>query len=782
MTICAAVARTCTEQHKLLNDNCLEDRTRKRIVVRVSSLWVAALMLAAVCCPAQAQRIRDVSGTVLTSEDSVPIPGVLVSIRSERITVVSDDQGNFLLRDVPPVRVLVSFSRVGVASDSVWLAPNQVGLTVYLDLAPVELPAVIAYADPPAKTRFQETVQPSIITVDRETIRKLPALMEADVVRVVQLLPGTVALNDYTVGFNVRGGEADQNLTQLDGVTVFNPSHLGGLFSTFDADAVDRVDFITGAFPAEYGGRLSSVLDVGVRPGRTDRFGVRGNVSLLATKVLVEGPIGGSGASYLIGARRTYADALVGLLSDETLPYHFADAVGKVATPLGRGTLSLTGYWGQDVINWTWIEEKPGQDAVIIRANWGNRLLGARFQHPLGRQRLFVDAGVTTFSTSFGLEPGIFDADNSVRLLSTKAMVDLSPHAAHTIRVGGGVEDYQMMYDIDSESFSSEFFTARYQPRVWSAFGDWQWETFSWLLLRPGVRLEAVQGPDVVTLAPRIGAKAFVTPDLAVTGSVGRYYQPIHSFRDQNVTWNIFDFWVGADSTIPVARSDHFVLGFEKWFGGTVSVTLEGYRKTFHDIIDANLNEDPAITGDETVPVDGDAWGMDLLVRKHWGKLTGWVSYSLAKTTRRGHDQEYPAVHDRRHTLNVVLQMPGPFGSDMSARVGYGSALPFTPFIGEWRHRYYRSDVNAFNASEREPIASPFLNSARYPYYGRVDLSFRWETRAWGGILRPYVQLVNLLNRKNVFIYLWDYSTSPATQSAVSQIPLLPAAGVEFEF
>ncbi len=765
-----------------MGDGDLEVSALTRSMTLVSSLVVIAVATVAGGGRVHAQRVREVSGTVLTARDSTPISGVVVSVPDERIIAVTDAAGRFVLYDVPPARVRVAFSRIGVVSDTLWIAPNQVGLTVYLELAPIELPPLTASADPPAKIRFTEMVQPSVVTVDRETITKLPALMEADVIRVVQMLPGTVALNDYTVGFNVRGGESDQNLTQLDGVTVFNPSHLGGLFSTFDADAVDRLDFFTGAFPAEFGGRLSSVLDVGVRPGRNDRFGVRGNVSFLATKLLVEGPIGGSGASFLVGGRRTYADVLVGLLSNEVMPYHFADAVGKLSTPLGRGTLSLTGYWGEDVINWTWIEEKPGQDAVIIKADWGNKLVGLRFEHPLGRQRLYVDAGVTTFTTGFGFEPAIFRAENSVRLLSTKAMLQLVPHAANTIRVGGGVEDYRMTYDFDSESFGTEFFTARFQPRVWSAFADWQWETFSWLMLRPGVRLEAVEGPDVLTLAPRIGAKVFLSPDLAVTGSVGRYYQPIHAFRDQNVTWNIFDFWVGADSAIPVARSDHLVLGLEKWFGGTVSVTLEGYRKTFHDIIDANLREDPKVPGDETVPVNGDAWGLDLLVRKHRGTVTGWVAYSLMKSTRAGHDQEYPAVHDRRHTLNIVLQMPGLFGSDMSLRLGYGSALPYTPFIGEWRHRFYRSDLNAFNTAEREPIASPFLNSARYPYYGRVDLSFRWEARKWGGILRPYVQLVNVFNRKNVFIYLWDYSTSPATQSAVSQIPLLPSVGLEFVF
>jgi len=742
-------------------------------------------LLATVATPPviHAQGVRDVTGTVLAQRDGTPIGGVLVHVPGRELTVVTDAAGLFVLPRMPRGFFLITFARLGVRPDSTWLNPDDDEIRVYLQQVPIELPPITTEVVSVARLRFDAEVQPSIVSIDRATITRLPALMEADVLRVVQLLPGTTALNDYTVGFNVRGGEPDQNLTQLDGITVFNPSHLGGLFSTFDADAVESVEFITGAFPAEYGGRLSSVLDVGVRPGRSDRIGANGNVSLLATRLLLEGPIGRTGVTFLAGGRRTYADLLVGALSDETLPYHFADAVGKLAMPIGRGgSLSLTGYWGEDAIDWTWIEERPGQDAVILKAKWGNRLLGMRLRHPLGRHEISLDAGVTTFSTRFGFEPSIFDASNTVRLLSTRVMLELRPHVAHVLRVGGGVEDYRMTYDVVSESFGTEFFTATYQPRVWSLFADEQWRPFRRLLLRPGVRLEAVDGPGVITIAPRVGAKVFLSPDLALTASVGRYHQAIHSLRDQNVPWNIFDFWIGADSLTPVARSGHVVLGLERWFGRRVSVSLEAYHKTFHDIIDANLREDPRVVGDETLPVDGDAWGIDLLVRKHWGSVTGWVSYSLNKTVRQSRGEEYPAVHDRRHTLNVVLQTRGPLGSDMSARLGYGSPLPFTPYVGEWRHRSYRADANAFDDSQREPIASPTLNSDRYPYYGRFDVSFRWETRKWGGILRPYLQLVNLFNRKNVFVYTFDYSTAPATRSAVSQLPLLPSAGVEFVF
>ncbi len=743
----------------------------------------ASLVLLCTAVPSAAQDVRDVIGTVLTVGDSVPIAGVRVLVPTIGSLAVTDEGGAFRLRGIPRSRLAITFARLGVKPDTVWLLPGTDVLTVYLRTAAVELAPVVTQARPAARERFEELVQPSVVSISRETITRVPGLAEADVVRAVQLLPGTIATNDYSIGFNVRGGEPDQNLIQLDGITIFNPSHLGGLFSTFDADAVEDVEFITGAFPAEYGGRLSSVMDASVRPGRTDRAGFSGNISLISSRLLVEGPVLGTGTSFLVGARRTYADFLIGALSDETMPYYFGDALTKLSLPLGDGgSISATGYWGRDVVEWPWIEEEPGREGVDLDARWGNRLLGVSLQYPFDNKELTIDAGVSEFSITFGLEPGIFRASNDLRMLSTRFALALAPGAAHDVRIGGGVEDYQMAYDVFSETFGTDFFTTTYAPRIWSVFVDDQWRSLPWLFLRPGIRMEAVEGPDVVNWAPRVGLKAFLSQDVAITGSVGRYYQAIHSLRDQNLPWNIFDFWIGADSVTPVAKSNHLVAGFEKWLGSQVSLSLEGYWKTFDDIIDGNLEEDPRVTGDETIPVEGEAWGADFLVMKHAGRVTGWIAYGLSKATRRSRDREYPAIHDRRHTLNVVVQAPGPLGSEMSVRWGYGSPLPFTPFVGEWRHRYYSATEHTFEDFEREPIASPMLNSGRYPYYSRFDISFRWEKRKWGGVLRPYVQFVNAFNKKNVFLYTFDYNDSPPTRTSVSQLPLLPSIGLEFEF
>ncbi len=750
--------------------------------LRLPSLLVGFLVTA-VGGPARAQEARGVAGTVLALPDSSALPRVVVQVPALGLMVITDSAGAFLLPSVVRARVQIVFSRIGVASDSVWLEPDQDVLRVFLELAPIALPAITAEGQLQARTRFERQVQPSVVSIDRETISRLPAPLEADVVRVVQMLPGIVALNDYTVGFNVRGGEPDQNLTLLDGVAVFNPSHLGGLFSTFDTDAVENVDFFAGAFPAGYGGRLSSVLDVSVRPGRRDRFGVRGNISLLSSKVLAEGPFGGTGATWLVSGRRTYADVLVGLLSETSLPYYFADALGKVQVPLGeRANLSFTGYWGRDVLDWTWTKARPGQDAVRLVSDWGNHLLGIRYDQRLGPHRLTVEGGVTGFTAGAGLEPGLFAAENTARLVSGRARLHLAPHPAHELRVGVGIEDYHMTYGAKSEGLRTTFLESAFQPRVWSAFADHQWRVVPGLLVRPGVRVEAIEGPDVVNVAPRVSAKVFVTRALAVTAAVGRYHQALHSLRDQNLPWNVFDLWIGADSAIAVARSDQAVVGVEWWFGDAESISFEAYSKTFTDIVDANLSEDPAVAGDETIPVSGDAWGFDVLLRRHWGRVTGWIAYSLTKAVRRADGTQYPAVHDRRHTVNVVVQAPGPLGSDLGVRWGYGSPLPFTPFVGEWDHRYYRAATHTFDDFEREPIASPVLNSNRYPYYGRLDVTLRWERRAWGGVLRPYLQIANVLNRRNVFLYFYDYDDAPPTRSAISQLPLLPSVGMEFEF
>ncbi len=726
---------------------------------------------------------RDIVGTVRTARDSSVVVGVVVEVAGLSNTATSDSSGFFALRGLPARDHSLVFSRLGIAPDTLPVPLGTDSVEVFLALRPVEISRVVATVEATARERFDESAQASAVTIDAEDVQLTPTLLEPDVLRTVQLLPGTVAINDYTVGYNARGGEADQNLIQLDGVTVFNPSHVGGLFSTFDAQAVGEVDYLTGGIPAHYSGRLSSVLDIGLRPGNTDS-GVMGMVSLLSSKLLVEGPLPSKNSSFLVGVRRTYADKVIPLFTKYELPYYFTDGVGKFAFPLPNGGIfTVTGYIGNDVLDYDIADAVSGAAGLTLRVDWGNRLLGLSYDDLIFGKPLRLGASITEFSTTVGLFPSIVQIDNDVRLLTAKAELGLSPGRTHDVRVGVGVEDYRMLYDFRSDALSATFLNQGYQPQVWSAFVDDLWRPNDRLMIRPGVRMEAVSGgADVVTLSPRVAAKAFVTEDFALTGSVGRYYQPIHSLRDHNSPWSFVDFWIGADAVTPVGRSDHVVLGFERWFASNISLSVEGYRKTFHDVLNINVGDDPAVLGDEFVPMSGDAYGLDVLLRKYSGKWNGWVSYSFGKAIRQDPTQRFSPAHDRRHLLNLVVTGPGLLGSRTSLRWGYGSPLPYSQIVGQWEHRDYWVDANGFSDEELEQIADPQLNGRRYPHYSRLDLSFRWEMGFFGGVIRPFLHLVNLYNRRNVFFYYFDYSESPGYREPVPQAPFIPSFGAEFEF
>lgn len=751
--------------------------------VRYSGAW--ALAWALLATPAEGQE-RSLSGIARSAADSTALAGVAVQVDGLSGAAMTDTDGRFRIGRVPDGPLLVVFSRLGVETDTVRVAEDQTFVEVYLTPRAVQLSGLLVETSPEAaaRERFEESAQASAITIDNRDIQLTPTFLEADVIRTIQLLPGTGAVNDFTVGYNARGGEVDQNLIQLDGVTIFNPSHLGGLFSTFDAQAVGEIEYLKGGFPAHYSGRLSSVLDVRTRAGNPTDFGVMGQISLLSSKALVEGPLPFEGSSFLLAGRRTYADKVIAALTEEELPYHFSDGVAKAAFPLPTGgTLAITGYLGRDVLDWTVGEESDQTDPLTLRVDWGNTLLGINWDDRLAGLPLSVNLGLSDFSTTVGLLPSIIAIENDVRLWSARAALTLTPGRSHEVRVGGGFESYSMQYDVTSPALDAVYLDQGYQPSVLSAFVDDLWRPNDRLMVRPGIRLEAVGGgADEVTISPRVNAKLFLSEDFALTGSAGRFYQPIHSLRDHNSPWSFLDFWIGADEATPVSHSDHLVLGFEQWLRPDVSFTVEGYRKTYDDILNISATDDLSVQGDEFVTMTGDSWGLDVLLRKYSGEWNGWIAYTFGKSTRTDPFQTFAPAHDRRHNINVVLSGPGPLGSRMSARWGFGTPLPYTPIIGQWEHREYSVGARGFGDSFTEPIADPLLNGERYPAYSRLDLSFRWDKTLFGGQIHPFVQFVNLYNRRNIFLYTYDYRQNPGVRESLPQMPFLPSFGLEFVF
>ncbi len=753
-----------------------------------------------------AQQIRAVDGIVSSVADTTPLAGVRVRALETASQTETNADGRFALANLPMTAIHLVFERIGVMTDTVEVAPGTYSVSVFLQPQAVRVSPLVAQGAMPARQRFEALAQTSTTSLDPIDLENAPMPLEPDVGRVAQLLPGTVAKNDYSVGINVRGGESDQNLIRLDGITVFNPFHLGGLFSTFDVSSVERVDLITGGFPARYGGRLSSVMDVELRRGSRTQVGLHGAVSPLATRVLVDGPISGTGATFLIGGRRTYADALAEAFWNNPLDYYFADGLAKLTVPVGSGRISATGYWGRDALDLPWVDSEPGRDGVDFAYSWGNRLAGLTWLQPIGAAALESHFDISEFSARFGLVPGQFNALNSVHQVAARTALAFPLAEQNDVQLGAGIEDYRIGYESSNASLSVEVpdgvwvdgqripydfgevvlsspgLNLKYRPRIWFAYLDDHWRPVSPLILRLGLRVEHLDGGAGFTgLSPRLGVKAFVTNDLALTGSVGRYHQPIHSIRDQEIPITVFDFWIGADDLTPVARSDQVVLGFERWFGHDVSLGLEAYAKTYDNLPLRNYEDDPRAPGDEFLIATGSAWGFDLLVRRHRGTVRGWIAYSYATVTREVGDESFPPAHDRRHTVNIVLQAPGPLGSAMNVRWGYGSGLPYTGIVGQWVHREYNAELHLFERPREEGVGTT-INGERYPHYSRLDVGFRWQFAWLNGLWQPYVNIVNVYNRRNVFAYTFDYGAVPPTRSGWSQLPFFPTVGVEFSW
>lgn len=753
-----------------------------------------AVLLATFASPALAQT-GGIRGWVRSVIDEEGIPGATVEVSGQR--ALTNAAGRFEFAALPVGRAELRISAFGYRQRSVDVEVRDGEVTtvsITLDPAPTELPTVRTEAQRALeRERFEESPSVGRFSIAGNTLSEVPGIGEADVLRVVQLLPGVLARNDFDAGYNVRGGESDQNLILLDGIPVYNPFHLGGLFGTFIDDAVERADLQAGAFGAAYGGRLSSVLDVDSR--EEARSGVHGSagVSLLASTLTLGGAPGDGNTSWNVAARRTYADLLAHRVTDYGFPYYFQDAQGHVTRVLENGgTIGMTAYIGKDVLDGTFAgtEDSTNIGGGDVLFDWGNALVGATLSLPI--RRLFGDsatfeqrASVSRFATTLDLGDGALRFEN--RVLDFRLGGALTRHGdRHTPSLGYEVARYDVQYDIISEQLTAQLFELEQQPTSVAVFAQDLWRVTPNLLAQVGVRAEQVEQASWTGISPRASLKYFVTPDLAVTAAGGRYAQWMHAIRDEDLPLRIFDFWVSADEHIPVSLATHGLLGAEWWTSDTRFVRLEAFLKEYDRLLEPDPEDDPIARGDEFRDVEGRSYGFDLLVRQlDAGALSGWLAYTFTINERIKDGAEYDPAQDRRHNLNLVATYRMPGNYVLSGRFGFGTGTPYTPIEGQLVRRVYDPVRQAWGGDGAERQADAVgggRNIERYPSYHRLDLAISRTYVKERVTLTPFLQIVNAYNRRNVWIYKFDYEDNPPTSEAISQFPILPTIGLTVEW
>ncbi|HEU4787799.1 MAG TPA: TonB-dependent receptor [Gemmatimonadaceae bacterium] len=740
-------------------------------------------------------QLGTIHGRVIDDGTGRPLGDAVVQVDGTPSIARSESDGSFMLRAVPNGAQVVVARRIGFAPArrAVFVQPND---TVFAELRLKELAlalaAVTVHPVLPAFDTFQNSVPPGALTLPAHALRDAPAAVEPDVLRAVGSLPGVVTRSDNKTGFSAQGGEEDQNLTLLDGIPMFSPDHFGGLFGTFIPTAVDQVRLQEAGFPARYGGRMSSVLDV--TSAEDTRPGTHGtaNLSLLSSNATLGGAIDRARGSWNVAVRRTYADALERAFTKHALPYHFLDGQAHLSyeTP-SHMRVAATVFHDLDVLDATMAQlgDSTASAAARLLYERGNDVAGLSLSAPVstGHGGIAGDSVVASQSASMSRFASTYDQGaGSLRFESGVRDARLAGSLArygpsHVVRAGYDIDAYRVHYRLGStQTATDEIFSDRTLAAL-ALFAEDEWHATSKLVVQPGARFEQVSGTGWASFSPRLSMKYFFTPSFATTVAAGRYAQWLQLSTDETATMQLFDYWVPSGRDIPVAVTRHFVVEAERWFGDRRFVSVQGYYKPYSGLNGENPSADLHVPASAFLHETGTAYGATLLLRQEEIRgVAGSLSYTYGLSTRRHADTSFFPLQDRRHTLNALATLRSKRGV-LGVAFSYGTGTPYTRSVGEVQARSYDPTSGAWLPADQLNVQGPY-NGNRYPPYSRLDLSLSREYRHKDVRITPSLSVVNVLNRRNVFRYFSHYAVQPPTRTALTQFPILPTIAVKVEF
>ena len=695
------------------------------------------------------------SGFVTDADNGEALTRVTIAVEGLQLATVSNNSGYYAVVQIPAGTHIVSASHTGYQTqwDTLHFGADE---AMRLDLALVPKPTAMGE---------QVSVEAERVSLRVKPLQQMPALGEADLLRGLQLLPGVQAVADISSGLYVRGGGPDQTAILLDQTPLYNPSHLFGLFSTFNPDAIKKVDLYKGAYPAPHGRTLGAVLDVSNREGNRKRTSGRGGLSLISGRLLTEGPIGQG--SWMLAGRRTYLDGVFSALraSGEDIPlnYYFYDLNGNINQRRGDDTYAAITYWGQDDLR---IELEDDEES-FVDLRWGNRALTARWTRAFSPALFghFTAAG-SSYESSIALR--FLDAPvhiaNSIRDLSLKGDLDYFASRHHTLSLGLLATLFEFHF---ARSFNERTqLDLRQEPMLLEGYVQDEWRLGPTTRVQLGGRGTYFSIGDRLHFTPRLSLSQALSDKIRVKAAAGIYRQHL-----QLITTEAFsggDFWVPLDSTVEPGRSYQAVTGVEWTPSPRYLLSVDAYYTDLANLVtvDTELPDDNEDTHSEAVfKSGGTGWasGVEVFLQRRSGALTGWIGYALAWTRRTfpelNDGQPFPPKHDRRHDLSFVASYE--VGAwRLGANLAYATGQAFTPV-------------------SESPVQR---NSARLQPYHRLDVSASRSFGLWRANSEFYLQIFNVYSRRNEWFVQLDSVDPEVDPRKIKQLPIIPTLGFNFSF
>lgn len=693
-----------------------------------------------------------------------------------------------------------------------------IGLSSFVELQTVEVSAS-------RLEKVEESAQMGKVEVPVEQIKKIPALLgEVDVLKALQLLPGVQSGGEGQNGIYVRGGSPDQNLILLDGVPVYNVSHLLGFFSVFNADAIKNVTLTKGGFPARYGGRLSSVIEINMKEGNDQKFHGAGSVGLIASRLTLEGPIAKDKASFMVSGRRTYVDVLmspfIALSQGEGIKFkpklYFYDLNAKVNYRINnKHRIYASAYSGRDIFYFK-AEEKLDANSSFTTENgvdWGNITTALRWNYQIN-SRLFANTTLTfsqfefDFASSFetvleGFKQSFSGYYSSgIRDFGAKADFDFIPNPRHYIRFGGGVT--QHTYNPGVTQIEASFQDIGYDTLVGSEkihsleYALYAEDDLNLGALRANLGLHAAafqvlgENPETYfSLQPRISLRYLLPGEVALKASFATMAQFINLLTNESLSLPT-DLWVPSTDRILPQKSWQAAIGGARTIGSGYEVSIEGYYKEMENVL--AYKEGAQFLGieddwqDKVAQGRGLSYGAEFFVQKKTGRTTGWIGYTLSWNTRQfdliNGGEAFPFKYDRRHDVEIVVTQKLGRGVTLSGTWVYGTGNAITLPI----YRYQTLLPDEITGAPGFPIfqeveAIGSRNAFRMAAYHRLDLGVEFYKKRKKWARTWVISVYNAYNRRNpYYIYSATNSDGDRIFRQVSLFSLIPSVAYNFEF
>jgi hypothetical protein len=671
--------------------------------------------------------------------------------------------------------------------------------------------------------QLSESVQMSQLTLRPAEVKAIPALLgEKDVIKVLQLMPGVQKGSEGSAGLYVRGGGPDQNLILLDDAPVYNAFHLFGFFSLFNGDALKTIELTKGGFPARFGGRLSSVLEMRMKEGNRQKIRGEGGIGLLSSRLTLEGPIWKDKTSFLVSGRRTYLDVLSAPFQpgDTKARFFFYDFNAKVNHRFSeRDQLYLSGYFGRDLFGFrevTSVFQERDEGGLF----WGNATATLRWNHVFS-PRLFANFSLIYSRYRFTIfnESVRRDSRYTLRYFSGiedfggKADFDFYASPQHHIKFGAQTTRHGFTPSAfvlkDSQLNENRSEIREYGSLESAIYAEDIFRPSEKLTLNPGLRQAwfLTGGYSRFRLEPRLSARYRLSTGLALKASLADMNQFIHLLSNTGIGLPT-DLWIPSSPRVSPQRSQQVALGLARDIPRfDLTLSLEGYYKRMNQVISyregasfLELGQTTPVRRDyawEEQIVRGKAWsyGAEFLVQRHVGKLTGWVGYTLSWTRMQFPElnlgKTFFARYDRRHDASVVVMYKMKPGFSVSATWVYGTGNAITLPVSSYslpNHNAAPGNTYAF-LQEGYDNATEFTdrNAFRMAAYHRLDLALQWHKKLSWGERTWELSVYNLYNRRNPFFYYIGSTTnrqgiSTNTLKQVTLFPLIPSFSWNVKF